>query len=102
VLTLLDRYLGDYIENVVYKYGYNVDLDDEYEALLKYIYRKLVRAWFKGREPSPSELESTLRSVLRKRRQLEIVLSYLVSRFAARTGSIYIRNRSDWHDERSF
>jgi hypothetical protein len=98
-LMILEKYLGDMIENIVYKYNYNVDLEDEYEELLRFIYRRLVRAWFGGRSPQPLELEAALRSARRKRRQLEILLSYLISRYAARNGPIYLPQSSDWRDD---
>lgn len=99
-MMILDRYLGELIESIVYRHRYNIDLEDEYDELLQFIYRRLVRAWFKGREPSPRELESMLRSARRKRGQLEVLLSYLISRYAARNGPIYLpRSGGDWHDE---
>ncbi len=98
ILMLIDKYLGDIIERIVYKYQYNVDLEDEYEQLLKFIYRRLVKAWFKGRDVSYEEFEEALRNARRKRRQLEILLSYLISRYAARRGAIYIRPGGDWYD----
>ncbi|KSW11926.1 hypothetical protein CF15_03790 [Pyrodictium occultum] len=97
---LIDKYLGEIIEHVVYKYHYNVDLEDEYESLLRYIYRRLVKAWFKGRGVSLKEFEAALQNARKKRRQLEILLSYLVSRYAARNGPIYMPRGGDWYDEK--
>jgi hypothetical protein len=99
-LMLIDKYLGEIIEHVVYKYRYNVDLEDEYDSLLRYIYKRLVKAWFKGQEVSLKELEAALRSARRRKRQLEVLLSYLVSRYAARNGPIYMPQGRDWYDER--
>ncbi|ABM80769.1 hypothetical protein [Hyperthermus butylicus] len=100
LLMLIDKYLGDMIEHIVYKYRYNVDLEEEYEQLLKFIYRRLVRAWFRGKDVTYEEFEAALRSARRKRRQLEILLSYLISRYAARNGPIYMPTGHDWYDER--
>ncbi|MET1101245.1 MAG: hypothetical protein ABWW69_02025 [Pyrodictiaceae archaeon] len=97
-LSILDHYLGDLLEKIVYEYRYNVDLEDEYEQLLKYIYRRLVRAWFDGKEPPIDMLEEKLKRARRSRKQLEILLSYLVSRFAARHGRVYLSTH-DWHEE---
>ncbi len=97
-LNILDHYLGDIIDRVVRKYRYNVDLDEEYLDLLRYIYRRLVRIWFDGRRPSPEELEEALRNARRSRRMLEILLSFLVSRYAAKHGRVYLQ-RGDWREE---
>jgi len=98
-LLLLDRYLGEIVENIVYKYGYNVDLEDEYEELLRFIYRRLVKAWFRNKRPKLSEFERMLRNARRRSKQLEVMLSYLVSRYAARNGAIYLPYSHDWYDE---
>ncbi len=97
-LNILDHYLGDMIERIVRKYRYNVDLDEEYPELLRFIYRRIVKHWFGGRKPEPHELEEALRNARKTRRMLEIMLSYLVSRYAARHGRIYA-TRSDWREE---
>ncbi len=99
-LMIIDKYIGDLIERIIHKYRYNVDLDEEYEELLRFIYRKLVRAWFNSRRPDIDELERALREAKRRRRQLEVLLSYLISRYAARHGPIYLPHRGDWYDER--
>lgn len=99
-LMIIDKYFGDLIERIIHKYEYNVDLDEEYEELLKFIYKRLVRIWFNNRQPSVEELESVLREARRKRRRLEVLLSYLISRYAARHGPVYLPHRGDWYDER--
>ena len=100
LLLIADKYLGDLIESIVYKYGYNVDLEDEYDELLSYITRRLVRAWFGGEKPSPKKFEAALRNARRRRRHLEVLLSYLISRYAARHGPVYLpRSSGDWRDE---
>jgi hypothetical protein len=98
-LMLIDKYLGDLIEEVVYKYKYNVDLEDEYEELLRYVFRRLAKAWFKGKDFTFKEFERALKNARRRRKQLEIVLSYLISRYAAKNGPIYIKHEKDWYDE---
>ncbi len=101
-LNLLDYYLGDYIDRVVRKYRYNVDLEEEYPELLRYIYRRIVKAWFNGRKPSTRELEEVLKNIkASRRRMLEILLSYLISRYAARHGRVYVQ-RSDWGGEEHY
>jgi len=97
--VLLEKYLGDFIENIVYKYRYNVDLEDEYEDLLRFIYRRLLRAWFGGKRPGVLQLEAALRNARRRRRQLEVLLSYLISRYAARNGPVYLPQSGDWRDD---
>ncbi len=100
LLPLLDRYLGDIIESIVHRYQYNVDLEDEYDELLSYLLRRLSRAWFGGRRPSARELEAALRRARRRRRHLEVLLSFLISRYAARKGEVYMpRSSSDWRDD---
>ena len=101
-LNIIDYYLGDYIDRIVRKYGYNVDLEEEYPDLLRYIYRRLVKAWFNGRKPSPRELEEALKTAKSGRKKmLEVLLSYLVSRYAARHGRVYVQ-RSDWGSEEHY
>ncbi len=97
-LNILDHYLGDIIYKVVRKYRYNVDVDEEYPELLRFIYRRLVKTWFNGRKPAPYELEEALKNARRSRRMLEILVSYLVSRYAARHGRVYA-TRGDWREE---
>ncbi len=99
-LYILDKHLGEMIESIVYKYGYNVDVESEYEELLEFIHRRLVKAWFRGRKPSPEELEAALKNAKRrKRRHLEVLLSFLISRYAARNGPVYVQQHSDWRDD---
>ncbi len=91
-LSLLDQYLGDIIEYVINKFHYDVDLDDEYGDLLSFIYYRLVRAWFKGKRPTLTELETMLQRARKQRRQLEILLSFLISRYVMRQKGAYIRH----------
>ncbi len=97
LIAVLDSYLADVIERVVRRYRYDVDLDEEYEDLLQYILRRLIKAWFNGRTPHPHELEKALRQARRKKSHLEVLVSYLVSRYVARRGKIYVERR-DWEE----
>ncbi len=79
---ILSRYLGDLLDDVIERYNYDVDIDEEYDELLNYIYRALIKAWFKGRRPSISRLEEKLREVRRReKKKLIILLSFYVSRY---------------------
>ncbi len=63
-------------------FGYDVDLGEDYVDLLEFIGRNLIRGWFKDRFPSKRELEEKLRKVRRYHmRKLEIVVSFLVSKY---------------------
>lgn len=96
-IDLLEYYYGDIIEKLIVENNYPVDLDDDYDYLLRYIYKTLVRIWFKGKEPSPSEFERKLRSVReRSATKLHILLSYIISRYAKAKGEEIIgRVRKD-------
>jgi len=79
---VMSKYLSDMLDEIVEKYKYNIDLDEEYEDLLEFIYRNIVRVWFKGKRPSIIELENRLREVRRKeKRKLAILLSYYISKY---------------------
>jgi len=79
---VMSKYLSDMLDEIVEKYRYNIDLDEEYEYLLEFIYRNIVRAWFKGKRPSIIELENKLREVRRReKRKLAILLSYYISKY---------------------
>lgn len=79
---ILSRYLGDLLDEVVEKHGYGLDLDEEYDGLLEFIYKNLIRTWFKGRIPEIQQLEGRLREVRRRyKRKLMILLSYYISRY---------------------
>ncbi len=96
LLAILDSYLSQLIEDIVYKYDYDVDLEEEYDELLNYILKRIVKAWFNGRTPSPSELRKALEAAMRRRKHLEILLSYFISRYTARRGRVYVK--SSEHD----
>jgi hypothetical protein len=83
-LDLLEYYYGDLIENIIIENRYPIDLDDDYDYLLRYTYRSLIKAWFGGKEPSPEKFESKLKSVReRSKTKLSILLSYIISRYAS-------------------
>lgn len=98
-LELISRYLGDIISHVVEEFDYGVDLEDEYDDVLYFIYRRLVRIWFNNREPSPRELEATLRRVRRRHKtKLINLVSYLVSRYAKYKGILRISHHGSKSD----
>ncbi len=80
-LEILSKYLGDLIERIVEKFDYYIDLDEEYEELLEYIYSRIIKIWFKGREPTITELERKLKEVRRQKVKLIILLSFFISRY---------------------
>jgi len=83
-LDILDYYLGDDLEEIVEESGeLPIDIEDEYEQLLKYIYRSIVKAWFKGQEPTKSQLKEKLEKYRSPRYyyRLKLLLSYLISRY---------------------
>lgn len=94
-IELIDEYLGDIIEKVVVNYEYDINFDDDYEDILKHIYKNLVKAWFKD-EPSLKVFEDKLRKTRRRHpRKLEIVLSYLVSTYVQKRQRAYPRFREN-------
>jgi len=90
VLMMLDMYLGDIVTEVVRRHGYPVVLEEEYYDILMYIYEELVKTWFGGREPGIGELRERLRKARREKAQLEVLISYLVSKYLERSGALYI------------
>lgn len=79
---ILSRYLGDLLDDVVEKFKYDIDVDEEYDELLSFIYRALIRAWFKGRRPPISRLEEKLREIRRReKKKLMILLSFYISKY---------------------
>ncbi len=89
-LMILDMYLGDIVTEVVKRYGYPVVLEEEYYDILMYIYRELVKTWFRGREPGLGELKERLKKARREKTQLEVLVSYLVSKYLEQSGTLYI------------
>lgn len=88
---IVDYYVGDLIEKIVLEKDYPVDIEEEYEDLLNYICRRLALVWFGTRTPNPSEFEEKLKHVKKRyRRRLEILLSYLISRYVRYRGTVEI------------
>jgi ribosomal protein L10 len=81
-LGIVEFYLGDFIDDVILKYNYPLDFEDEYDTLLKFIYKTIVSVVFKGKDPSPEELEKKLKNFRKRHKdKLEVLISYLVSRY---------------------
>lgn len=81
-LGIVEFYLGDFIDDVMYKYNYPIDFGEEYDSLLRYIYKNIALSLFRKNDPSPEELEKRLKN-LRKRHKdkLEVLISYLISKY---------------------
>mgnify|MGYP000654459248 CR=1 FL=1 len=89
---VLSRYLGDLLDDVIERYNYDVDVDEEYDELLNYIYKALIKAWFKGKRPAISSLEHRLRDIRRReRKKLMILLSFYISRYLRRKRVLTLR-----------
>lgn len=83
-LDLLDYYLGEDIEEIYEEMDEAYfNIEEEYDYLLKYIYRSLVKAWFKGVEPSKEEFKRKIERYKSPRyySMLRLLLSYLISRY---------------------
>ncbi len=86
-LEILSKYIGDIVTYIIEEDGYNIDIDEEYEDVLYFIYKRIERAWFKGKEPSLRELEKRLRLARRRQRiKLYNLISYLVSKYVKYKG----------------
>lgn len=95
-VEIIDRYLGSIIERVIERNRFNVELEEEYENLLYHVYSRLVRLWFKGNEPTEDEFEEKIKYVKRKKRlQLEILLSYLISRYLRSRATLKVHSGRD-------
>ncbi|MCI4396557.1 MAG: hypothetical protein GU347_01305 [Desulfurococcales archaeon] len=84
VLDVLDYYLGDDIEEIAESIDdANISLEEDYEQLLKYLYRSIVKAWFDGNEPSETELKKKLERYRSDRYygQLKVMLNYLINKY---------------------
>lgn len=99
-LELVDYYLGNMMERIIIESDYPIDLEEEYEDLLNYLYRRLSIAWFNTATPDPVMFEEKLKEVKRKyRKRLSILLSYLISRYVSRKSTLRIkRGRSRGSD----
>ncbi len=91
-IELLEYYYGDLIEKIILEYNYQIDLDDDYDYLLRYVYKSLIKTWFNGKDPTPEEFESKLKRV-RERfvKKLEILLSYVIARYSNNKGEEVMR-----------
>ncbi|MEM1619616.1 MAG: hypothetical protein QXU52_02545 [Fervidicoccaceae archaeon] len=97
-LEILQDFCGDLLELIIVEQGYPIDVEEEFDFLLRYIYKNIVELWFGGADPSPAELERKLRSIRsRHEERLQVLLSYLVSRFA-RARSEEIARRIKWDE----
>lgn len=95
-VEITDRYLGSIIERVIERNRFTIDVEDEYEGLLYYIYSKLLKLWFKNSDPTEEEFEERIRYVKRKKRlQLEILLSYLVSSYLRSKATLKVHSSRD-------
>jgi len=78
-VDLVEEYLGDLIEEVVYKYySDKIDLELEYELLLSYIVQNLTDDEKYGDVNNFREL---LRKLGRRKGVAKLVISYLVSQY---------------------
>jgi len=90
LLMILDMYLGDIVTEVIRRHGYQVVLEEEYYDLLFFIYKEICRAWFGEKTPSLRELRERLIRARRKRTELEVLVSYLVSKYLERSDTLYV------------
>lgn len=82
IIEILSRHLGSIIDHIIEKNRFPIDLEYDYEDVLLYIYRRLVKIWFKNIEPTEEALEERIKQVKRRKRvELEVLLSYLISRY---------------------
>ncbi len=82
-LEILEYHYSDIIEKLVIENNYPVDLDEDYDHLLRFIYRSIKKAWFKDKEPTPTEFEKKLLHIKKNhRKRLEILLSYIIARYS--------------------
>jgi len=78
-VDLVEEYLGDLIEEIVYKYySDKIDLELEYELLLSYIVQNLTDDEKYGDVDNFREL---LRKLGRRKGVAKLVISYLVSQY---------------------
>ncbi|BCU68585.1 hypothetical protein HS7_20220 [Sulfolobales archaeon HS-7] len=81
-IDILNKYVGDIIENILTNDYRNLDVDTYYIDLLMYIYNKLVKNWFNGNEPDTEEFAMRLRKLRsRNKTMLTILTKYLISKY---------------------
>lgn len=86
-IEVIEYHFGDIIERIIMTHNYPVDLDEDYDHLMRFIYRTIKRTWFRNREPTPKELEERILHVKKKYKdKLMIMLSYIVARYSNMRG----------------
>ena len=95
-MEIVDNIIGEIIEDVIVDNAYEIDFEEDYDNLLYYIYSKLSKAWFGNKTPGLKEFEHKLRAVKRTQRtKLQILLSYLVSRYLKYQGVTSISSKKE-------
>ena len=101
-LQILEEHIDSIIEELVLKHDYAVDLEEDFDDLIRKIYKSLVKIWFKGRDPKPKEFESKIRAAKEKRGiWFENVLSYYIAKYVsdkARREEEIVRRRVRWEE----
>uniref|UniRef100_A0A7J3ZJR8 Uncharacterized protein n=1 Tax=Fervidicoccus fontis TaxID=683846 RepID=A0A7J3ZJR8_9CREN len=102
-LQLLEEHLGDAIEELILKHSYAVDLEEDFDDLIRKIYKSLVKAWFGGGDPKPEKFESKIKEVKKRWGNWlkDVLLSYLIGRYVsekARREEDIIRRRIRWDE----
>ncbi|MEM0060364.1 MAG: hypothetical protein QW726_00345 [Fervidicoccaceae archaeon] len=86
IINVLDSYIGDDVLEIIEEKmdDSSFALEDEYEHLMMYVYRSLVKSWFGGKEPDLNELKTKLRRYKSPRYygRLKVLLSYLINRYS--------------------
>ncbi|MCE4614149.1 MAG: hypothetical protein F7B60_01280 [Desulfurococcales archaeon] len=83
----IDELLWADIDRLIFENKLPTPDEREYNRLLDFIYRKLKKNWFKNKKPSPKDFERRLKYYyVRKRNELFIVLSYLITTYYQRKG----------------
>ena len=95
-LEVISRYLGGMIDRIIEKNGFKLDIDDDYEELLLFIYDRLIKIWFKKYKPSEEEFEDRIKHLKRRRRaHLEVLLSYLISKYVQSKTTLTVHSGRD-------
>jgi hypothetical protein len=77
--------LGDIIERLVDEKYPEIDLERDYIDILLFIHKRLLKIWFKGKEPSERKMSAKLRETrLRHPKRLEILVSYFLGKYQKR------------------
>lgn len=79
LVKLVDHHLGSLIEEIAEKYyGKDIDLELEYDDVLKFITEKLLGDSF---EYSEEEFRETLREIIGESSISKLLISYLLSKY---------------------